>query len=67
MRHQTNTAAKAADADFSLEAVPQSARKGFWNMQRKRPRRQAGQKSLQKGQDCLPRKGTGSQRGFLQV
>ena len=32
MRHQTNTAAKAADADFSLEAVPQSARKGFWNM-----------------------------------
>ena len=30
MRHQTNTAAKAADADFSLEAVPQSARKGFW-------------------------------------
>lgn len=32
MNEQTNTAAKTVDSDYSLEAVPQSARKGFWNM-----------------------------------
>ncbi len=32
MSDQTKTAAQTVDADYSLEAVPQSARKGFWNM-----------------------------------
>ena len=29
---EKNAVSKNADADYSLEAVPESARKGFWNM-----------------------------------
>jgi cytosine permease len=31
-RKKSQTAAASVDADYSLEAVPASARKGFWNM-----------------------------------